>query len=74
MATNVFGSVLHPLQGCGCSLASITAQYILKIQNLQRLGTETIGMKYLAVLADLCCWWTQLLLSFLALYDLLRLF
>lgn len=58
-------------QGCGWS---ITAQYILKIQNLQRPGTETISMKYLAALADSCCWWTQLLLNFLALYESLRLF
>ena len=55
-------------------LASITAQYILKIQNLQSLGTETISMKYLAVLAELCCSWTHFLLSLLALYELLRLF
>lgn len=62
-----------PCRAVDGALASITAQYILKIQNLQRPGTETIGMKYLAVLADLCSW-TQLLLSFLALYELLRLF
>lgn len=62
-----------PCRAVDGTLASITAQYILKIQNIQRLGTETISVKYLVVLADLCCW-TQLLLSFLALYELLRLF
>ena len=63
-----------PRRAVDGALASITAQYILKIQNLQRPGTETISMKYLAVLADWCSSWTLLLLSFLALYELLRLF
>ncbi len=65
MATNVFGIALHPCRAVDGALASITAQYSLKIQNLQRPETETISMKYLAVSADVCCSWTQLPLSLL---------
>lgn len=67
-------TALHPPQGCGWrTCSSIPAQHILKIQSLQRPETETIRMEYLAVWAEWCCSWRQLLLRFLALFELLRL-
>lgn len=71
MATDVIGSALHPLQGCGWS--SISAQCILKIQTLHHLGTETVSMKYLAQVCQCNYLWSQFLLSFWDLFESLKL-
>lgn len=57
-------SASHPLQGCGWGACKCYCAVRFKdSKSSQRPGTETISMKYLTVLADSCCSWTQFLLA-----------
>lgn len=73
MATNVFGSALHPLQGCGWSTCKYYCTVHFKDSKSSAPGDRNNKYVKLSSVGRHCLW-THFLLSFTALYELPRLF